>query len=291
MPNQQLLDYIDFKSKQGTSNDEIKKLLLESGWKGEDIDAGFVYLNNQNKNSTEFVRKSPNAGSGILVFIILFLLLAGGAFAAYKYIYLPRKNIVNNNVLNQSNSTTTAITSATSSTNEIMATTTSTCNNYDCLITAASQCQPITAIIDSKTPHPIFPYMTISGKAKISINQGGSLTKCELISSSIGEPVASIAKEEQAKLLSQGYTQSDLDFQLQDINNSFKENQNSSNNTDTICKSNTVILVQYLKDLKDQKNIKSEFSAHTTLATTTSTAIFTTSLGQKLTCVSITVNQ
>ena len=194
-------------------------------------------------------------------------------------------------MLNQSNSTTSATTVATSSTNEIMATTSSTCNNYDCLIVAASQCQPITAIIDSKTPHPLFPAMTISGKAKISINQGGSLTRCELISSSVGVPVASITKEEQARLLSQGYTQSDLDFQLQDINNSFKENQNLSNNTDTICKSNTVILVQYLKDLKDQENIKSEFSGHSTLATTTSTAIFTTSLGQKLTCGSITVNQ
>jgi hypothetical protein len=287
MPNQQLLDYIDFKSKQGTSNEDIKKLLLDASWKEEDIDAGFVYLNNQNKSSTEFVRKSPNAGSGIIFFIILFLLLAGGALAGYKYYYLPSKNVANNNVLNQSNSTTSATTVATSSTNEIVATTTSTCNNYDCLITAASQCKPIIAIIDFKVPHPIFPYMTISGKSKTSIKQVGSLTKCEFTSSYVGEEVASISQIEKDKLLAQGTTQSDIDFQLQDINNAFK----NVGPIENICQSSASAIVQYFKDLKDGKTEDAEYNAKSTLDTSTTNTIYSTSLGQKITCVMTTVNQ
>lgn len=52
MPNQQLLDYVNFKSKQGISNEEIKKLLLEAGWKDEDINNGFDYINKSNINNT-----------------------------------------------------------------------------------------------------------------------------------------------------------------------------------------------------------------------------------------------
>ena len=295
MPNQQLLDYIDFKIKSGTPNDEIKKLLLESGWKQEDIDAGFVYLSNQNqnKNNTEFVRKSPNAGTGILVFIILFLLLAVGAFAAYKYYYLPSKNIVNNNVLNQSNSTTSATTVATSSTNEIVATTSSTCNNYDCLIAAASQCQPITAIIDFKTTNPIFPFIKISGKAKTIIKQGGSLAKCEFISSFVGLEATS-SQTEKDKLLAQGATladQSDIDFALQEYKKSFK----NMDPVENVCQSSTSATLQYFKDLKNEKikHVDITQDPTTDTGTASSTIIYTTSLGQKITCVNTatTLNQ
>lgn len=97
MPNQQLLDYIEFKSKQGVSNEEIKKLLLEAGWKGEDIDNAFVYLDKNNINTITNkisenvdIRKinySENVSGFILILATGFLSFIFLSTISYRYTY------------------------------------------------------------------------------------------------------------------------------------------------------------------------------------------------------------
>ena len=133
----------------------------------------------------------------------------------------------------------------------------------------------------------VFPYINISGKAKTIIKQGGSLTKCEFISSYDGELVVSISQIEKDKLLAQGIKQADIDFQLQDINDGFKDVGPEEN----ACQGNSEALFQYFNDLKDGKDNKAEYGVKSTLDTSTKNTTYTTSLGQKISCVSTTVNQ
>jgi len=89
MPNQQLLDYINFKIKNGTPNEETKKLLLSSGWKEEDIDNAFIYINNKIQSvNTESINNQPlekpkynvNNWIALFYFVIIAFTIFDGKF-------------------------------------------------------------------------------------------------------------------------------------------------------------------------------------------------------------------
>lgn len=97
MPNQQLLDYVNFKSKQGISKEEIKKILLESGWKEEDIDVAFNYRNNTNAPEiVNSINNDTNKKKQMSNWILALLLIVSCQILTFvSFLLFKSSNIMN----------------------------------------------------------------------------------------------------------------------------------------------------------------------------------------------------
>jgi len=159
--------------------------------------------------------------------------------------------------------------------NKITESANTTCDNYQCLITAASVCQPILVTISyTDIPFPLNPDMSASGQTKYEIKKASGLNDCILIFSS---PIAvlSVSDEGRQAALNNGMTDNQINDQLQTMNNSLK----SVSDVKTTCQSNASIISEYLTDAKNG-NTKVEGKVNSAGQTTT----YTTSSGQKLAC-------
>ena len=157
----------------------------------------------------------------------------------------------------------------------------SNCNNFQCLISAALECQPISTILSySGIQAPFFPGVIMSGQTKYEIKKSSGENNCTLIFSS---PVTSfgISDEGMKEALSQGITADQITAQLQTMNSSSKLIAGMQ----STCSSNKSTIVSYLTDAAlymEEGNLKLKtktdlFSGQTT---------YTTSSGQKLVCIS-----
>jgi hypothetical protein len=153
------------------------------------------------------------------------------------------------------------------------------CDNYDCLIAAASQCQPISAIISySEIPFPLNPDMFASGQTKYEIKKSSGANDCILIISFLSASFTISDKGREAAL-AQGMTDAQINAQLQTMNDSLQ----SVAGRQTICPSNASIITTYLTDSKnylESGNFQFEMSVGSSEATVT----YTLSSGQKLIC-------
>src|SRR5690606_22286689 len=151
-------------------------------------------------------------------------------------------------------------------------------NNWQCLISAAAQCQNATGVVSySNLPSPLIPELLSSGTTKYDIEKSGS--SCTLVSSIISTSI-SISVEERTELLAEGMTNLEIDAQLEMMNGSLKD----VINLPTTCISSSSTISSYLSDQKNGLTGDGEFSFSGGLSESTSQSIITTSSGEKLTC-------
>ena len=261
MINQELLSYINQSKAAGQTDEQIKSALRQIGWQEADIEEGFrsasspvgQYLS----GSQAPIGGQKKSGKKLIIIIVLVLiLLAGGALAYWKFVLQKQSNVVQG-----SGQTQTPVA----------------CDNYDCLISAASKCQPISVSVSySNMPLPLLSEMYISGQANYKIEKSSGVNDCVL---TISYPVRSITISEKGRkdALAQGATDAQINAQLQVMNDSMKSAAVAQQQTR--CPSNASVISIYLNDAKNG-NYKIESSGTLTDQTTT----YTTSSGQKLEC-------
>lgn len=155
-----------------------------------------------------------------------------------------------------------------------------TCNNYKCLISAASQCQPISVIIpysEIQLPFDIFQGITMSGQNKYEIKKSSDTKNCTLVFSYPTGSV-SLSKKGREYALAQGMTNAEIDIQLKTMNDSDKE----ASKIETTCSGKKEIITSYLTD--EEKNMRGEINTSASIDFNSGQIIYTTSSGQKLTC-------
>jgi len=208
----------------------------------------------------------------IVIGILLLFIGAGSVFAAYHYglFTLPLKSATTSPA-ESTTASSTVTTSTATATNTV-------CDNYQCLIAAASQCQPLSVII-SYSMEPTIGFYA-SGQIKYEIKKSSGVNDCTLIYSS---PVTSlsISDEGRAAALAKGMTDAQIIAEMQTINNSLK----SEAGIHITCPSDTSVISAYLTDSKSNpaRNIASGiwYGGKSTIGQPRN---FTTSSGQKLAC-------
>ena len=156
------------------------------------------------------------------------------------------------------------------------------CDNFQCLITAASQCQPISVIVAySGLPFPLNPDMSVSGQTKYEIKKLSGVNNCSLSFSSLST-FFSISDKGRKDALASGITDTQITTQLQIMNDSFK----SVAGMQTTCPSNSSAIVDYLTD-QERGSFKIEVKSNLTEQTST----YTTSSGKKLVCEDTSLRQ
>jgi len=144
------------------------------------------------------------------------------------------------------------------------------CNNYECLISAASKCQPISVTISYTMPFLFDPNITQSGKTLFKIQKATGVNDCVLTFSS-PTTVFSISAAGRKAASSKGSTDTQINAQLQTMNDSAK----STSGIQSICSSKAGIIAAYLTDAKNLK-LKTKSNGQTTT--------YTTSSGHELVC-------
>ena len=281
MINQQMLDYIKQQMQQGVSQEQIKNSLTANGWQSQDIEEGFNKIAaTPNLYSTAPVATSSGAWKIIAGVIIGVAVLGGGAYLASQTIFKSKETPkISNEVSNQPSTETPVNTTTSQSSQQSAAQSQSqnpenkNCDNYQCLITAATQCQPITTTISySNLPFPLNPDMLTAGKTQYEIKKSSDTNNCTLIFSS-PETTFSISEKGRQAALAQGMTDAQIAAQLQTMNSSV--NSEVATKSQTTCPSNANAIVSYLTDMQNgTQNVQSNGQ----------TATYTTSAGQKLIC-------
>jgi len=96
MITQELLIYIKQQLEQGVSREQIKSVLIASGWYEQDVEEGFYALESSASSPTNYANaptSSPSKVAGIVVVSIVGVLLLGGgiygAYFAYQRFFVP----------------------------------------------------------------------------------------------------------------------------------------------------------------------------------------------------------
>ncbi|MDO8743444.1 MAG: hypothetical protein Q7J30_02760 [Candidatus Azambacteria bacterium] len=257
MPNQELLDFIKESKSADQSDEQIKSTLLANGWKEADINDGFRAATNFNVEPVE--KKSYK--KLIFSIVVIIILLAGGAFGYYKYVY-----------------------NKPAETAKPQPTSTPPCDNYQCLISAASQCQPISTTISySGVPFPLDPEISGSGQMKYEIKKSSKTDSCVLVFSN---PVASLSISDKGRkaALASGMTDAQITAQLQTMNDSYK----SVAGMQTTCSSNTNAIVSLLTDTVTNMN---DGTLKVDVKINLNETTYTTSSGLKLVCTDTSPRQ
>jgi len=198
-----------------------------------------------------------------LLVVLILAAIVGGGILAYQYWWLPKQE------------------TKIPKTNSVSKNTP--CDNYECLISAASKCQPISAtIFFSEVPSPFMTDVFLSGQTKYEIKKSSGANDCILTFSS---PVATFSMSEKGKenAIAQGMTEYQITAQLEMMNvvlESIAEAQ-------ATCPSNATVISAYLTDVKNGVIGSAEVEGGLLKEETTT---YTTSSGQKLVCT-ITVSR
>lgn len=288
MLNQQLLDFIKLQIQKGLDRETISKELLANGWNLQDIEEGFNAINGGIQPSTlipkppiisstptTFLKEKSHSGRNIFLLVLVIFLLAGGALGYYFKNdlinlpvikdFFPVKEIalVKTEPLTPTIPTPTIPTSVSLNTN---------CSDYDCLISAAKQCQPVSGIISySGVPNPLSDTFLMSGQNKYEIIKSPSVSNnCTFVYSSLTSTF-NVSDKGHKTLLAQGMTETQITSQLKTMNESLKSIIGLKNT----CVSNAGTIAAYITDAKNG-NLDSSTSGSTTT--------YTISSGQKLIC-------
>lgn len=108
MTHQELVDYIVNELRSGTSEVEIRNALVASGWQDADINENLsaahvkmggptITVPTETKAKREFLKKHSKA---VIIMCFALLLLAGGAFAAYKFVPLSPEKMLQQAAVN-----------------------------------------------------------------------------------------------------------------------------------------------------------------------------------------------
>lgn len=151
-------------------------------------------------------------------------------------------------------------------------------DNWQCLISAANQCQSVSGVVSyNNVPNPLIPWLLNSGRTKYEIKK--SVNSCTVVSSIISASLA-LSAEGRSKALADGSTNAEIDARLKTMNGSFKD----VIGLPTTCTASGSTIASYLTDAKSGNTGSGEFSFSTDFSSTSSQSTVTTSSGQKLTC-------
>lgn len=272
----ELQTYIQQQVGAGITKDVIKQNLSSKGWNMQDVDDAFFVIENEKFAQTAPPLAASTSHKGLwatVIVIIVLLLGAGGAYAAYQYGLFASPTPTPTTTIIPVATTTESVLPVVSTTSAL-ATTTATCDNYQCLITAAAQCQPTTAAISySGMPFPLNSDMSASGETQYEIKKSSDANSCVLSFSSISASL-SISDKGRKTALASGMTETQITAQLQTMNGSLQ----SIAGQKTTCLSSTTTISAYLADMQ-KGNSKIEVSSN-------GQTTYTTSSGQKLVCTS-----
>lgn len=230
----------------------------------------------------------------LIILIAVLGLVAGGGYVVYKdkQAETKRKEVLEK-IKNFNNNPLTATTSVSATPSENPKTTPSTkvetktlavgsqinCgNDWSCLVTAASKCSSVTAVISfSNMRNPILQDFVNSGKTRYEIKPQGST--CVLTYVSL-EASMNISEEGKVAAQAHGITAAQIESQLEIMNKSIL----GTLNLKTTCTDNASTIASYLSDV--QKNsigdVSVSFSADQSGSKSKST--YKTSSGKELTC-------
>lgn len=150
-------------------------------------------------------------------------------------------------------------------------------NNWDCLITAAKSCQTGSGLmVTSGIPVPMFEGVLVSGKIKMDLKSSGS--SCVLTNTTLQQSYAITARG-RADLITKGMTDTEIDSQLKMMNESTSYTIGKS----IVCTGSASLIATHLSDEKNGGT--GTFTS--TGGTSGSQIVYTTSSGQKLTCVAV----
>ncbi len=160
--------------------------------------------------------------------------------------------------------------------------------NMDCLIAAASTCQPISATISSTGPNPLIQGFDQMSKTKYEIKNSTNPNSCILVYSLLSSSV-SISDANRKLALSEGLTSAQIDAQLKSMNSSFVDFTSQFGNPPTTCVSTKATIVSYLTDAKNHFSagdggVQISMGTNSSGTGSTNTITNTTSTGQKLVC-------
>lgn len=237
----ELKAYVQEQLNAGVSPEVLRQTLLASGWGAQDIDevlsaagqgmpvqnttpAVPTYASTQEVPVT--VQSSYRGWIIAAVIVVLIVLGAGGAYAAYHFgvfssstpALAPTTATATSTLPIEAATTTTESNSATTTAVEA---TSSPCADYQCLIAAALKCQPISVTVSyTNQPNPIIPGGLDSGQAKYAI-AGAGAPLCKLTFSNPVNVVTLSSTGEKAALRS-GLTEAQITQRLQMANESFE---------------------------------------------------------------------
>lgn len=231
----------------------------------------------------------------IIVLVAVGLVTAGGGYVIYKDKQQEKKNREYIQNLQNSQTETQNQTMATEpqtrdpepqktsvntsiSTKVSMPITSNCDNNWQCLISAANQCQSAIGTVSyNNVPNPLIPGLLNSGRTKYEVKKSGN--SCTVVYSIISASLA-ISANGRSKALADGSTNSEIDAQLQAMNDSFK----NVIGLPTTCTASGSAIASYLTDTKNGTAASGEFSFSADFSNSSSQSTVTTSSGQKLTC-------
>jgi hypothetical protein len=154
------------------------------------------------------------------------------------------------------------------------------CDNYDCLISAAQNCEPTTAIISyTNKPNPMFEriYMpdTIltSGQTVYEIKKSDEGNLCSIHTTYLSFTV-SFTDTYRDEMLSQGLTEQEINSELEMINDSI--NLEGLAQTKEVCTASGSVIAEFLRDSRNGNII---------VETDMFKIVYTTLSGNRLECI------
>lgn len=275
MPNQQLTDYVNQCLAAGQTKEQIKQSLLQSGWQDADVDdaLGGEMVDIVAPMDFQQPKRFPTKLlAGAILGAVILIAIGGGIYWRQKKQVETKQESkeMQSAVLPSSNEEVKNLQTINS------APTSAICDNYQCLISAASQCQPISVVISySDMRFPFDPAIVMSGQAKYEIKKSSGANDCILILSSPAT-VFSVSDEGRKAVLAGGMTDAQITAQLQTMNDSLK----LASEAQTTCLGDVSIISEYLSDAK---NGNSKVEVTVDLAGQ-QISTYTTSSGKKLVC-------
>ena len=110
MINNQLIDYIKQKKQEGTSESEIKDILISQGWQVQDLEEAFLQVNGsektlapvQKKNKTNLIPGSNNRKTRVFfgILVSLFIVLGVSVFISFNF---SQNRPANESIVNTNN--------------------------------------------------------------------------------------------------------------------------------------------------------------------------------------------
>jgi hypothetical protein len=153
------------------------------------------------------------------------------------------------------------------------------CNNYSCLIHAASTCTPISATIDYSVANFIVPGTIQSGQTNYVIKKSSGINNCTLVMTYISS-VIKVTDAGRSEMIASGLTNSEIDAQLKIMNTALAQATGQA----TTCASNAKTITAYLTDQNNHNTIEGTFTVNSSGQTVSK---YKTSSGLVISCLGV----
>jgi|GEM_PF-1881980 len=308
MINEEILAFIKKSKTEGHTSGEIQEVLVKNGWTPEDVSEGFRALEQGSLRADSSIQSaivSPKKSKKKILLSVIILLVFILGFSAYlakdKLKNLPiLENFFSagkiaspipediDSILPEDAETSVSTATPADNTKEdetgqsailpSVANKEKKCDNFDCLISAASKCEPISALISLKNiPSPLLGQINTSLETEYKIESSKVLGKC-IISFYVLSESFSVAGTGKVEMFGKVLTESQIDEVLKEMNESTK---NISEFITTCEDAPPADIAAYLTDVK---NGTANADSSANIESGKSTTVFTTTTGKKLTC-------